>query len=308
MISRKIVRTFREGKIMKKDRTRSYLMLIASMTVFGTVGIFRRYIPLSSAMLAFSRGILGGLFLLLIVWVSHHKFERISRKCFLVLVLSGALMGINWITLFEAYNYTTVATATMCYYMQPTIVLLLSPLVFREKLTAKKLVCAAVSVVGMLFVSGMLEGNAVGSEDFKGVLYGLSSAVFYAAVVIISKKVPLEDAYAKTVIQLFSAAIVLIPYLLLTESAETLQIGGTGLWMLLIVCIVHTGIAYAAYFSSVKTLKAQSVAVLSYIDPVCALLLSALFLHERLTLLGLLGAALILASALVSELGEKRAE
>jgi drug/metabolite transporter (DMT)-like permease len=73
------------------------------------------------------------------------------------------------------------------------------------------------------------------------------------------------------------------------------------------VCIVHTGIAYAAYFSSVKTLKAQSVAVLSYIDPVCALLLSAIFLRERLTLLGLLGAALILASALVSELGEKRA-
>ena len=66
--------------------------------------------------------------------------------------------------------------------------------------------------------------------------------------------------------------------------------------------LVHTGMAYAIYFGSMSHLKAQSIAVLGYIDPVFALLLSALVLHESLTVFGILGAVLIIGSALVSEI------
>lgn len=286
---------------MNKDNFKSYVALIGSMLIFGTLGIVRRYVPLSSAMLALCRGALGSVFLLLFVLVRGGKLKLPERKATLWLVLTGAIMGLNWMLLFEAYNYTTVAAATMCYYMQPTIVILLSPLVFRERLSGRKLACAAAAIVGMLFVSGVLSGGTGQVQDIRGIAFGLGAAALYAAVIILNKKVVVEDIYAKTVIQLAGAALVMIPYVLLTEGVPELTLTAADIGMVLLVGIVHTGITYALYFGSMQRLKAQTVAVMSYIDPVFALLLSAAVLHESLTPLGIVGAVLIIGSAIISE-------
>lgn len=286
---------------MNKDNFKSYVALIGSMLIFGTLGVVRRYVPLSSAMLALCRGALGSVFLLLFVLVRGGKLKLPERKATLWLVLTGAIMGLNWMLLFEAYSYTTVAAATMCYYMQPTIVILLSPLVLRERLSGRKLACAAAAIVGMLFVSGVLSGGVGQVRDIRGIAFGLGAAALYAAVIILNKKVVVEDIYAKTVIQLAGAALVMIPYALLTEGVPELTLTAADIGMVLLVGIVHTGITYALYFGSMQRLKAQTVAVMSYIDPVFALLLSAAVLHERLTPLGILGAVLIIGSAIISE-------
>lgn len=286
---------------MNKDNFKSYVALIGSMLIFGTLGVVRRYVPLSSAMLALCRGALGSVFLLIFVLVRGGKLKLPERKATLWLVLTGAIMGLNWMLLFEAYSYTTVAAATMCYYMQPTIVILLSPLVFRERLSGRKLACAAAAIVGMLFVSGVLSGGAGQVQDIRGIAFGLGAAALYAAVIILNKKVVVEDIYAKTVIQLAGAALVMIPYVLLTEGVPELTLTAADIGMVLLVGIVHTGITYALYFGSMQRLKAQTVAVMSYIDPVFALLLSAAVLHERLTPLGIVGAVLIIGSAIISE-------
>ncbi len=290
---------------MNKENLKSYLALLSAMLIFGTLGIFRRYIPLSSGMLALFRGALGSAFLLIFVYARGGRLHKTEGKKLLLLVLTGAIMGLNWMLLFEAYNYTTVAAATMCYYMQPTIVILLSPLVFRERLTAKKLLCALAAIVGMVFVSGMLNGNSLRMQDMKGILFGLAAAALYAAVVILNKKIVLEDVYEKTIIELVAAAVILIPYLLLTEDVSLIALNKTAVGMVLLVGLVHTGIAYALYFGSMKNLKAQTIAVMSYIDPVFALLLSAAVLQEKLSLLGFVGAVLIIGSALVSEITGK---
>lgn len=286
---------------MNKDNFKSYAALIGSMLIFGTLGVVRRYVPLSSAMLALCRGALGSVFLLIFVLVRGGKLKLPERKATLWLVLTGAIMGLNWMLLFEAYSYTTVAAATMCYYMQPTIVILLSPLVFRERLSGRKLACAAAAIVGMLFVSGVLSGGIGQVRDIRGIAFGLGAAALYAAVIILNKKVVVEDIYAKTVIQLAGAALVMIPYVLLTEGVPELTLTAADIGMVLLVGIVHTGITYALYFGSMQRLKAQTVAVMSYIDPVFALLLSAAVLHESLTPLGILGAVLIIGSAVISE-------
>lgn len=286
---------------MNKDNFKSYVALIGSMLIFGTLGVVRRYVPLSSAMLALCRGALGSVFLLLFVLVRGGKLKLPERKATLWLVLTGAIMGLNWMLLFEAYSYTTVAAATMCYYMQPTIVILLSPLVFRERLSGRKLACAAAAIVGMLFVSGVLSGGVGQVRDIRGIAFGLGAAALYAAVIILNKKVVVEDIYAKTVIQLAGAALVMIPYVLLTEGVPELTLTAADIGMVLLVGIVHTGITYALYFGSMQRLKAQTVAVMSYIDPVFALLLSAAVLHESLTPLGIVGAVLIIGSAVISE-------
>ncbi len=291
---------------MSENNSKSYLMLISSMLIFGTIGIFRRYIPISSGLLAFSRGLLGGVLLLLFVLARGRKLAHIDPKKLLLLALTGAVMGMNWMCLFEAYNYTAVSTATMCYYMQPTIVILLSPFVFREKLSLKKLLCAAAAIVGMVFVSGMIEGGGVRTQDITGILYGLAAAALYATVVIMNKKVQIDDDYEKTIIQLISAAVILIPYLLLTENLSDISLDTLGAVMVLIVGLVHTGIAYALYFGSMKGLKAQSVAVLSYIDPVFALILSSMVLGEKLSAFGIFGAVLVIGSAIVSEINFRK--
>ena len=288
-------------KSRENDRSSTW-MFISSMLIFGTIGIFRRYIPLPSAFLAFSRGILGGLFLMAFLKLKRRKpEERLPVRTALWLAVSGAVMGVNWILLFEAYNYTTVAVATLCYYMQPTIVVLLSPVLFKERLTLRKGACAAVAVIGMVLVSGVIGGGPQ-AGDPRGVLFGLGAAVCYAAVVIMNKKITGVEAFQKTKVQLMSAGIVMIPYLLLTGGFSVDGVSALTVILLLAVGIVHTGVAYVLYFGSLEGLKAQSAAIFSYIDPVAALFFSALFLREPLSLPGIAGAVMIIGSAVVSEI------
>lgn len=279
------------------------MMFVSSMLIFGTIGIFRRYIPVSSAFLAFSRGMLGGLFLLSFMKLKQKAVrEKLSAHTAVWLAATGAVMGVNWILLFEAYNHTTVSIATLCYYMQPTIVMLLSPIFFREKLTMKKCVCVLAAIIGMALVSGVIGGEGAKSGDVTGILLGLCAAIFYSAVVIMNKRIIGVDAYQKTTIQLFSAGIVMIPYMLLKGESVSEGFSMTTVILLLIVGIVHTGIAYVLYFGSMDGLKAQSVAILSYIDPVSALLFSALLLKEPLNATDVVGAIMIIGSAVISEI------
>ena len=283
---------------------RSAGMFIASMLIFGTIGIFRRYIPLPSAFLAFARGILGGLFLLTFVRLGRKRGSApLPKRQFLHFALTGAMIGFNWMLLFEAYNHTTVAVATLCYYMQPTIVILLSPLVFGERMTGRKALCALLSVAGMVLVSGVIGEKTPRSGDLPGILLGLGAAVLYACVIIMNKKVRGADVYQRTTVQLLAAGAVMIPYLLLTGGFGGMTFTPVNLLLLLTVGVVHTGIAYALYFGSMDGLSVQSVAVLSYVDPVSALLFSVVLLKEPLSPLNLIGAVLIIGSALMSEIG-----
>ena len=240
----------------------------------------------------------------LLVFVKVRKKDlggKLPARDTLRLIVTGAMIGINWMLLFEAYNHTTVAVATLCYYMQPTIVILLSPLVFKERLTGKKAVCAAVSIIGMALVSGVI-GTGGQSGSIRGILLGLGAACFYSAVVISNKKIRGIDAYRRTTVMLLSAGLVMVPYLLLTNGFRSGAVSLPAVILLLVLGIVHTGIAYSLYFGSMDGLKVQTIAVLSYIDPVSALLFSALLLREPLSIPSVVGAVMIIGSAMVSEL------
>ena len=283
-----------------------YVLFITSMLIFGTIGLLRRYIPLPSAVIACIRGIVGGAVLLLFLLTKRDKHRLKTRASATAgLCIVGAAMGFNWILLFEAYNYTTVATATLCYYMQPTIVVLLSPIFFREKLTRRKLLLTLIAVTGMVLVSGVTEGNA-GGGNLKGAALGLAAAVLYAAVVIFNKKITGVDSLKKTIIQLFSAGAVMIPYLLITGEYRMEPIGMKTAVLLLTAGVIHTGIAYILYFGSLPGLPAQTAAIFSYIDPVSALVFSAVFLGERLSIQGMTGAVMIIGAAAAYAIPEKK--
>ena len=277
--------------------------LLAAMGIFGTVGIFVRYIGLPSATVAFFRGALGVVFLLAVMGLTGKKLHGPAiRENLTVLILSGVAIGGNWILLFEAYRYTTVAVATVCYYLAPMFLVLASPLL-GERLTGKKLLLSAVALAGMVFVSGALKGGAV---DFRGVALGVGAAALYASVMFLNKKLGPISAYDKTVVQLAAAAAVILPYCLLTGGFALAQATPQGVLLLGVVGIVHTGFAYCLYFGALGRLPSQQVAIFSYLDPVLAILLSALWLKEALSWQEMVGAALILGSALYSELAGKK--
>ena len=281
---------------------RAKLKLLTAMGIFGTIGIMVKYIPLSSAAIAFTRGVMGVGFLLLVMLLGKKRFDGAAvKQNLLLLILSGAAIGINWILLFESYRYTTVATATVCYYLAPVFLLLASPLI-GERLTTKKGLCILVALAGLVCVSGIVETGLPKLSDLKGVLLGIGAAVFYASVMVLNKKFTPIPAYDKTILQLASAALVILPYLLLTGGFGYGQLQGWQPVLLLVVGIVHTGFAYALYFGSMKDLKAHTIAIFSYLDPVLAVILSAVLLKEEIGPWGIVGTVLILGSALYSEL------
>lgn len=276
--------------------------LITSMVIFGSIGLFVRGIPLPSSAIAMVRAVLGTCFLAAVLVLGRRKINREGiRKNRVLLLASGAAIGFNWIFLFESYRYTTIARATLSYYLAPVFVILLSPLVLKERLTAKKLGCAVASLIGMAFVAGIFEESGAGSNHLLGIGLGVLAAALYASVILMNRFIRDLSGMEQTLGQLGMGALVLIPYTLLTESGLSWQMPAQAAMLLLILGIVHTGVCYWMYFSSIRELPTQIVAVFSYIDPVVAILLSALFLKEELGIMQAVGAVLILGSAFAGE-------
>ena len=282
------------------------LMLILSMAIFGTIGLFRRNIDISSGELAFYRAVLATVFigLFLLVTKSRIPFAKIKKQIPL-LIISGTAMAFNWILLFEAYNYTTVSAATLSYYFAPVLVTLLCPVLFKEKMTIKQWICFAMSTVGIVLITG-IGTFAAGSNHFKGILFGLGAACLYATVILLNKFIKGVDGIHRTFMQFVAASVSLLPYVLLTDGINIARLDGKGLLLLLIVGLVHTGITYCMYFSSLKELPGQKAAILSYIDPLVAVICSVVILHEEMTVPQIIGGALILGFTLWNEITPKK--
>lgn len=285
-----------------KNENQAKLANVIAMVIFGTIGIFRTYIDLPSSLIAFFRGAIGILPLLLILKLSKRGLNITSiKKNALMLLLSGTAIGFNWILLFESYHYTSVAVATLCYYMAPVFVIFAAPIILKDHMTKKKLICSMIAIFGILLVSDIFHIQSSMSE-LKGILLGLAAAILYASVMIMNKLLHDIDPFDKTIAQLGIAAITLIPYLALTLDFGDLHFTVSGVLLLFVVAIVHTGFAYALYFASFDHLQAQTAALMSYLDPIVAILLSAFLLHQGMTAGQIVGAVLIIGSLLIESL------
>lgn len=288
-------------------RSAGKLKLISSMLIWGSLGLFIRGIDLPSSVIANFRGLLGAAFLLLVMLLGKLPFSRRAvKENALCLALSGLMLGFNWILLFEAYRYTTIAVATLCYYLAPIIVVAVSPLVFKERLGLFRSLCVAAALAGMVFVSGVADSGLPAPGQARGVALALGAALLYAAIVIVNKKMKNISGLERTVVQLGISALVLLPYNLLTVREPLPAPELPAILLLLAVGIVHTGLAYYLYFGCMEELPSQTVAILAYVDPVTAVLLSALVLKEPMSAGMWLGAALVIASAVLLELPVKR--
>ncbi len=281
---------------------KSKLQFIMSMVIFGTIGVFVRNISLSSSKIALLRGLIGSLFLLVAVLSMKRRvpWERIRENAFLLL-LSGAALGGNWVFLFQAYKNTTISNATLSYYFAPVFVMLLSPVVLKERLSLKKIVCICAAMLGMLLIMRSGGDGDAGGGHLLGIGYGLAAAALYASLMLINRFIRNLNGLETTLIQLTTASLLLLLYVFFAEGLALPDFSGTLVVFILILGIVHTGVGFFLFFSGMQRLDAQSTATLCYIDPLTALFISVFLLREEMTVLKLLGGALLLGAIFASE-------
>ena len=274
--------------------------IVFSMAAFGTIAVFVRNIGLPSGEVALYRAVIAALALFLWQLCTRQtvRWQDVKKELPLLFV-SGAAMSVNWILLFEAYKYTTVAMATLSYYFAPVIVTVASTVLFREGLTAKQISCFVMSTLGLVMVIGVSGGG--GSHDLLGILLGLGAAVFYAAVVLINKGIRRVSGLNRTFMQFLAAIFLMTPYISMTGGSHLAGLDMTGAVNLMVVGVFHTGICYCMYFSSLRYLKGQEASILSYIDPVVAVILSVAVLHEPVSPLQAAGGFMILGFTVLNE-------
>lgn len=278
-----------------------YLMFVAAMLIFGSNGVFASMLDMSGAQLVLMRTLIGGAVLLIIILISRSRTPRevLLREKWRLL-FAGVCLGANWALLFEAYNLMNVSLATLTYYTAPVLVLVLAPFVLKERQNSLAYVGMLVVVVGMLLVVGTDFGE--GGVTVTGLVVGLGSAVFYAMLMLVNKKINGVSGLNLTFIEIIIAAVILLPYVFATSGGVPLPTDARGIFALLFLCTVNTGFACWLYFSSMNRLPAKAVALMGYFDPVSALVFSAVFLDERLSTVQFIGAVLVLAGALVGQL------
>lgn len=272
------------------------------MVSFGTLAPFVRNISVSSGELALYRAVLAALLIgsFLVITKQNTSFRGLGKELYLLL-FSGMAMGFNWILLFEAYKYTTVAIATLSYYFAPVIVTLVCPLLFHEKMTKKQILCFIMSTFGLALVIGITNLGR-GGNDARGIVFGLGAALLYATVVLLNKFIKGVTGIHRTLLQFLAAILVLLPYVLFTGGIQLVNLDFTGWSCLLVVGFVHTGLTYCLYFTALKDLSGQEAAILSYMDPLVAVIIGVLILKEPLSWQQLAGGLLILGFTLLNEL------
>lgn len=273
---------------------------IASMLIFGTLSIFVKNIAVSSGEIAFWRVSIAITVLLLYKLLRHEKLPFKAVKVDIIpLALSGIAIGGDWILFFEAFKYTSVSVTTLSYYFCPVLVMVLSPLIFKERLTIRQCLYFALATFGLILIIGARPGGS--EKELLGIALGLGAAVCYAFIIIMNKKIKSVSGIDKTIFQFFAAIIVLSIYVPMTSGFNISGIDVKGLFCLLTLGIVHTAFAYCLYFSSVSKLTGQKVALLGYIDPLIAVIVSVAFFREQITIWQLVGGAMIIGFTILNE-------
>lgn len=275
------------------------LRYLFALTLYGTIGLFLHFVSYSSEFVVLCRGLFGSLFIYLVLRFRKEKIDRESiRKNLFMLALSGIALGLNWVFLFTGYRYG-IAVTSLCNYMAPIIVVVITSLFYKEKINLKQIICIILAFVGMLLLLGIFEG--IVQTDMRCVLCGSLAAVGFVILVLINRKIQDIGQLEKTLIQLLFSMLAVLPYVYFNDGfPKVFDLRST--LLVLVLGFLHTGVAYIFYFSSIDTLPAQSIAVLGYLEPVMNLLIGGLILHEKIGITGILGAVLIILASIGNEL------
>lgn len=280
---------------MTKRHMGAYL---CAMLLFGTLGLFVRQAHVAGDVLAFLRTLIGAAFLGVLLLLQRHRIQKIGGRQLLYVLLSAAFLGFNWVFLFEAYAAATISIATVIYYTAPLLALLAAVFLFHESVTLRIVLGIVLTMGGLLCIT-QVTGTAV---QLKKILFAAAAALCYAGVLLTNQFLHDIDGLYFTFLQLLCSAGILFVYLLLEGRIHLIPELPAASWpWIMCIAVVHTGVAYALYFTSLHHLTSSQAAVGSYLDPCIALLLSIFLLREPSTLMQGIGIAAIVGGIIISD-------
>lgn len=287
---------------MKKSQTGKTIQYLIAVIIYGTIGFFLHYVNASSEFVVMCRGLIGSFFILIIMLIRKESPDLKAIKMNLFLLIgSGVALGLNWVFLFSGYKYS-ISVSSLCNYTAPIMIVLISALFLKARINRKQLICIVSSFVGIILISGVLENQ--GTSDNHAFVYGMLASFGFVMLVLFNRKLKNIKSLDRTIVQLFVSFLTVLPYVIINHSIPT-SLDEKSIILILILGIVHTGIAYIFYFGAIDTLDITKVAVLGYIEPVLSVLTGVIFFKEGLGIYGVIGAILILLSAIVSETSKK---
>ncbi len=287
---------------IRNMRSRAILKYLFALTLYGTIGLFLHFISYSSEFVVLCRGAIGTLFILFVLLSRKERIDIDSIKRNLrYLALSGFALGFNWVFLFAGYRHG-IAITPLCNYMAPLIVVLIFAVVYKQKINLKQQGCIALAFAGMLLLTGIFEDNSSG--DIRCVIYGLLAALGFVIMILCNRKLKDIKDLEKTLMQLFFSVLIVLPYVLLNDGfPKEFDLNSTIL--VIILGVLHTGVAYICYFAAIYTLEPQTIAVLGYLEPALNFFIGAVILKEDISILGVIGAFMIMIASIGNEIFAK---
>lgn len=280
-----------------------YLAIIASMLIWGSVGIFARMAAQDPLITVTYRVMFAAAALGVTLLVQRRPAAAAPEaggppglRRWALLIFGGVALATNWLFFFKAIATTTVSNAVLSYYAAPVLVALASPLLLREKLEGRTMLATALAFGGVV-VMLYQPGQRLSAADVAGIGYGLVAACFYAMVTITVRLLAGVPAARLVLVQCVTAGAVLMPAVLLGGGVSALAMPARALALLAVIGVLHTALALFLYFWGLQRVKVQHVGVLAYLDPVSAVLFAFLFLREVPAVASLLGGGLVLAGS-----------
>lgn len=262
-------------------------------------GFISRYIICESEFLVLSRGLIGALFLFILVNIKGKKLNVESIKNNIKpLILSGILMGFCWITLFRGFQFS-ISITSLLNNMSSLVVVVIMALFFHEKITKKQIICVIWVVIGVLMLSGLFDGQV--QANIQGITYGTLACFGYSIVIIINMRIKDIDALDKTIVQLFISFLTVLPFAIFGNKIPT-SLDTTSIILIIIMGVVNTGLMFLLFFGSIQHLPSSEIAIITYLEPVISIILGAIFFNERMTIIGIIGTIIVLAAAVTNEL------
>lgn len=275
------------------------LIYLISLVIMGSQGIVASFSSLPSMHLVFTRTVIGSIVLLIVCALHKYKFKCLkNRKEAICLFLSGFSLGAGWIFLYQAYAIIGVSISTLLYYLGPMIALVLSPIIFKEKLTKAQVLGIIISFLGAVLLNGKIAGDPT---KIHGIILGILSGVSYALMLIFNKNVKTASGMENTTIQIV-ASFILITIFLLFNGGIHIHIEGKEWFPVLWIGLINTCLACYFYYKTIPRLPISTIAIFSYLDPVSAVILSAVILGETLSIIQIIGVVLVIGGAAFSQL------
>ena len=275
-------------------KLRGKVEIAVAMLIWGSVGIFGRFSGLSGLGVAFFRVSLGALALLLLLAVRGKlgKTLRAFRPNILPLLALGTALALNWVFLFTAFNHTTIANAILVYYTAPVLATLISWRFLGERLNKRNVVSLGTAFMGLLLIASSQRAS-LSDGDFVGVVFAFLGAIFYALIPNIGRFLRDVDGESLTFLQLSIATLVLLPFMAVEKAGNPVW------WAIGVLVLVHTVLALYLYMDGLKVVEVKDASLLSYLDPLSAILYAFLVFGEVPGLRTIVGGAMILfASAM----------